>query len=93
MAFRGVVDEEELNINLEKEVQVVEVLLNETLGDTLNRKAMTAITSKTKLMEATLKEKEFDAYFCISLVLQGARNIFIMEVGKNVEVFVEQCEH
>ena len=71
----------------------MELLLNEVLGETLNRKALTSLTCKSKLMEATLKEKEFDAYFCISLVLQGARNIFIMEVGKNVDVFVEQCEH
>jgi hypothetical protein len=36
-----------------------------------------------------LKEKEYDPYFSISLVLQGARNIFIREIGRHVEVFCD----
>ena len=54
---------------------------------------MALLSSKNKLMEAAMKEKDFDAYFCLALVLQSARNVFIMEIGKNVEVYVEVCEN
>lgn len=33
-----------------------------------------------------------DAYFCLSIVLQGARNSFIAEIGKNIEVYIEVIE-
>lgn len=36
-----------------------------------------------------MKEKEFDAYFCLALVLTEARNIFFKEIERHVEVFVE----
>jgi hypothetical protein len=45
------------------------------------------------MIEAAFKEKEFDATFCLSLVLQGARNLFVMELGKNVDVYVEQVDN
>ena len=48
---------------------MIELYLNDTMGDYLNRKAMSLITCKSKLMEAAFKEKELDAYFCLSLVL------------------------
>jgi len=47
---------------------------------------------KTKLIDASLKEKEYDPYFSISLVLQGARNTFIREVGRHVDTFCENVE-
>jgi hypothetical protein len=47
---------------------------------------------KAKLIEASLKEKEYDPYFSISLVLQGARNTFIREVGRHVDTFCENVE-
>jgi hypothetical protein len=44
------------------------------------------------LIDACLKEKEYDPYFSISLVLQGARNTFIREAGRHVDVFCEAVE-
>lgn len=92
-AFRGVVDEDEQQCKLEKEVQIVELHLNDVYGETLSRKALSTISCKTKLMEAALKDPNFDAYFCIALVLQSARTVFIQEVSKNIDIFTEQCEH
>ena len=44
------------------------------------------------LIEACLKEKEYDPYFSISLVLQGARNTFIREVGRHADIFANNVE-
>jgi hypothetical protein len=44
------------------------------------------------LIEASLKEKEYDPYFSISLVLQGARNTFIREVGRHADIFANNVE-
>jgi len=51
------------------------------------------ITGKTKLLEAAFKEKEFDAYFCLSLVMTIARNVFIQEVSKAADVYFEVCDN
>lgn len=91
--FRGVVDDEDLNLNLEKEVQINEIHLNLIMGDQLSKKVMKNISSKVKLMEAAFKEKEFDSYFSLALGVQGARNIFVTEVGKHIEVYIEQSDN
>jgi hypothetical protein len=39
------------------------------MGDYLTRKALTTMTSKVKIIEAAFKEKEFDANFCLSIVI------------------------
>lgn len=44
------------------------------------------------MTEACLKEKEYDPYFSISLVLQGARNTFIREVGRHADAFANNVE-
>jgi len=44
-------------------------------------------------MEAAFKEKEFDSYFSLALGVQGARNIFVTEVGKHIEVYIEQSDN
>lgn len=41
------------------------------------KKNMLNLTGKNKLLEAAFKEKEFDPYFCLSLVLTVARTFFI----------------
>ena len=51
------------------------------------------LSSKYKLMEAAFKEKDFDAYFTLGLCLQGARNVFVTEVGKCGEVYAEACDN
>lgn len=43
-------------------------------------------------MEASVKEKEYDPFFSISLVLQGARNIFIRETGRHVDTYCSNVE-
>jgi|TARA_B110000305_G_scaffold231706_1_gene285563 hypothetical protein len=50
------------------------------------------MTCKARLIEACLKEKEYDPYFSISLVLQGARNSFMREVGRHVECYADNVE-
>jgi hypothetical protein len=62
------------------------------MGDKLTIKQKCNITCKARLIEACLKEKEYDPYFSISLVLQGARNTFIREAGRHVDVFCENVE-
>ncbi len=54
---------------------------------------MISLTGKNKLLEAAFKEKEFDPYFCLSLVLTIARNIFISEVSKAADVYFEACDN
>jgi hypothetical protein len=39
------------------------------MGDKLTKKQTCNITYKARLIEASLKEKEYDPYFSISLVL------------------------
>ena len=62
------------------------------MGDKLTCKQKCSITFKAKLTDSSLKEKEFDSFFCISMVLQGARNTFIREVGRHVETYSENVE-
>jgi len=62
------------------------------MADKLTLKQKCALTMKTKLIEASLKEKEYDPYFSISLVLQGARNTFIREVTRHVDIFCDNVE-
>ena len=69
-----------------------EICLLEIMNDKLTVKQRCAITLKSRLIDACLKEKEYDPYFSISLVLQGARNTFIREAGRHVDVFCENVE-
>jgi hypothetical protein len=72
LAFKGAVEEdEELEKDLlnQKELILSEICLLEIMGDKLTVKQRCAITLKTRLTEACLKEKEYDPYFSISLVL------------------------
>jgi len=62
------------------------------MQEKLSSKQKCAITFKAKLVDACLKEKEYDPYFSISLVLQGARNIFMRELQRHVEVFADNVE-
>ena len=59
------------------------------MGDKLTNKQKCNITFKARLIDACLKEKEYDPYFSISLVLQEARNTFIREFGRHVECFAD----
>jgi hypothetical protein len=54
---------------------------------------MLSLTGKNKLLDAAFKEKEFDPYFCLSLVLSIARNIFIQEITKASDIYVENCDN
>lgn len=77
-AFRGVIDEEDYNNDIEKEVSLSEIHLNLVHGEgPIPKKNMFNLTGKNKLLEAAFKEKEFDPYFCLSLVLTVARTLFI----------------
>lgn len=73
LAFKGVVEEDE---DLEKELVnckeliISEISLLETMGELkLSMKAKCNLTYKARMTEACLKEKEYDPYFSISLVL------------------------
>jgi len=66
--------------------------VSEIMGEKLTMKQRCNVTFKGRLTDACLKEKEYDPYFSISLVLQGARNTFIREVGRHVEVFAKNVE-
>jgi hypothetical protein len=50
------------------------------------------MTSKARLIEACLKEKEFDPYFSICFVLQGSRNNFIREINRHADCFADNVE-
>ena len=94
-SFKGAIEEDEdleKDLNNQKELIVSEICVLEIMGDKLTCKQKCAITWKTKLTEACLKEKEYDPYFSISLVLQGARNTFIREIGRHVDVFCESVD-
>jgi len=52
-----------------KELILSEVCLTEIMGEKLTIKQKCAITLKSKLIEASLKEKDYDPYFSISIVL------------------------
>lgn len=64
----------------------------EIMGEKLSKKQICNITFKSRLLESCLKEKEYDPYFSISLVLQGARNSFIREVGRYADIFADNVE-
>jgi hypothetical protein len=71
-----------------------EIHINQVHGEVpLAKKNMISLTGKNKLLEAAFKEKEFDPYFCLSLVLTIARNIFISEVSKAADVYFEACDN
>lgn len=76
--FRGVVDEEEFSLDMEKEIQQSEMHLNQIHGEgPLPKKVLFTMTGKSKLIDAAFKEKELDPYFCLGLVISTARNLFI----------------
>jgi folylpolyglutamate synthase/dihydropteroate synthase len=52
-----------------------------------------SLTGKNKLLEAAFKEKEFDPYFCLSLVMTIARNIFLQEVTKAADIYIDTCDN
>lgn len=94
-AFKGAIEEDdELEKDLlnQKEIILSEICLLEIMGDKLTIKQKCAITLRAKLMEANIKEKEFDPYFGISLVLHGARNTFIREAGRHCDVYCNMVE-
>ena len=88
-------EDEDLEKDLmnQKELIMSEISLLEIMGEKLSCKQKCNITFKNRLTEACLKEKEYDPHFCISLVLQGARNTFIREVGRHVETYAENVEN
>ncbi len=95
LAFKGVVEEdEELERDLlnQKELIVSEISCQEIMSEKLSKKQICSITFKSRLIDACLKEKEYDPYFSISLVLQGARNTFIREVGRHAETYADNVE-
>ena len=95
LAFKGVVEEDEdleKELIIQKELIISEISVAECMGDKLSNKQRCNLTFKGRLTDACLKEKEYDPYFSISLVLQGARNTFIREVGRHVEVFAKNVE-
>lgn len=53
----------------QKELIVSEISVMEIMGDKLSKKQICNITFKSRLIESCLKEKEYDPYFSISLVL------------------------
>ena len=95
LAFKGVVEEDEdheKDLLSQKELIVSEISCQEIMSEKLTSKQRCQITFKGRLTDACLKEKEYDPYFSISLVLQGARNTFIREVGRHVEIFADNVE-
>ena len=95
VAFKGVVEEdEELEKDLmhQKELLLSEVSCLEIMGEKLSFKQKCSMTCKARLIESCLKEKEYDPYFSISLVLQGARNSFMREIGRHVDCYAENVE-
>ena len=94
-AFKGVVEEDEEmenTLSTQKELIISEIACCEIMQEKLTSKQRCAITFKAKLVDACLKEKEYDPYFSISLVLQGARNIFMRELQRHVDVFADNVE-
>ena len=71
-AFKGVVEEDEEmenTLSTQKELIISEIACCEIMQEKLTSKQKCAITFKGKLVDACLKEKEYDPYFSISLVL------------------------
>lgn len=87
-------EDEDLERDLlnQKELIVSEISVLEIMGEKLTKKQICNITFKSRLLESCLKEKEYDPYFSISLVLQGARNSFIREVGRYADIFADNVE-
>lgn len=92
-AFRIIVDEEDFKMMAFKDLYFVENELNEIMGEKLSKKAIQASGVKAKLIEASTKEKDFDAYFLMSMVVQDARNNFVKEYTKSVEIYIELNEN
>lgn len=82
----------EKDLMAQKELIISEISCQEIMVEKLTKKQICNITFKSKLIDACLKEKEYDPYFSISLVLQGARNTFMREVARHVEVFADNVE-
>lgn len=76
----------------QKELIFSEISCLELMNDKLSSKQRCNITFKARLIDACLKEKEYDPHFSISLVLQGARNTFIREVGRHVDIYTDNVE-
>ena len=87
-------EDEELEKDLinQKEILISEICVIEIMSEKLTTKQKCAITFKSKLTEACIKEKEYDPYFSISLVVQGARSTFIRETGRHMDVYCENVE-
>lgn len=71
-ALKAVVeDDEELERDLmnAKELIVSEISCQEIMSEKLTKKQICSITFKARLIEACLKEKDYDPHFSISLVL------------------------
>jgi hypothetical protein len=62
------------------------------MGEKLTRKQICGISCKVRLIEACLKEKEYDPHFSISFVLQGARNNYIREVTRHAECYADNVK-
>jgi hypothetical protein len=62
------------------------------MGEKLTRKQICAISCKARLIEACLKEKDYDPHFSISFVLQGARNNYIREVTRHAECYADNVK-
>lgn len=72
LAFKGVVEEDEdleNQLMQQKELIISEISCIELMCEKLSSKQKCAITFKARLTDACLKEKEYDPYFSISLVL------------------------
>ena len=82
----------EKDLMAQKELIISEISCQEIMVEKLTKKQICNITFKSKQIDACLKEKEYDPYFSISLVLQGARNTFMREVARHVEVFADNVE-
>ena len=62
-------EEMEKDLMAQKELIISEISCQEIMVGKLTKKQICNITFKSKLIDACLKEKEYDPYFSISLVL------------------------
>ena len=74
------------------ELIISETRCLEIMGEKLSKKQACNMTSKHKLVEASLKEKDYDPYFSICIVLQGARNTFMREVQRHIDCYCDNVE-
>jgi hypothetical protein len=62
-------DDLKRDLMVTKELIVSEISCHEIMGEKLTKKQICATTYRARMIEATLKEKEYDPHFSISLVL------------------------